>query len=446
MGVLVAVVVALTWAATLAQAIDAPPRVNYTFAPTRRDDTGFSGALRQAAPLPANASRAFGVPEPLLYLDVEYVAAHTARLTFWSNASGPPWRVPGVLRPTGEAPPSPDQLRFRVDVQDSPFALRVWSSEGAGDWPIFDLDSLFLAQGGQFLHVATALPPPAAAQLVGLGERVAPLVFDRSAPASFSFFASDQGTPDKLPLYGSHPFYMQLRATDAHGVFLLNSNALDVVVSDSALAFQATGGVLDLFLHVGPRPADVLAQRQALIGRPMLPPLWALGFHQARAPRAVWMCVHLRVRPRCFGCAACQPHLGLRAQCRWGYKSLDDVKAVVEGFNRTQMPLDAAWIDIDYMDDYKVFTTSAPFAGLRSFADQLHSGGRSLVLIVDPGVKIQPGYAAYEQGVRSDVFMRDPTGANYTVAQVWPGYGRCAAFVHQASFSWPLLPFQQSEK
>jgi len=68
----------------------------------------------------------------------------------------------------------------------------------------------------------------------------------------------------------------------AHGVLLLNSNGMDAVVTKGAVSLRALGGVLDLFVLLGPAPRDVLGQLAAAVGRPALPPFWALGFHQSK--------------------------------------------------------------------------------------------------------------------------------------------------------------------
>ena len=65
-------------------------------------------------------------------------------------------------------------------------------------------------------------------------------------------------------------------------MLLLNSNGMDVVVSEDRASFRAIGGVLDLFVLLGPSPRDVLAQLAAVVGRPALPPFWSLGFHQSK--------------------------------------------------------------------------------------------------------------------------------------------------------------------
>ena len=68
----------------------------------------------------------------------------------------------------------------------------------------------------------------------------------------------------------------------AHGVLLLNSNGMDVAVARERASFRALGGMLDLFVLLGPSPRDVLAQLAAVVGRPALPPFWSLGFHQSK--------------------------------------------------------------------------------------------------------------------------------------------------------------------
>lgn len=68
----------------------------------------------------------------------------------------------------------------------------------------------------------------------------------------------------------------------AHGVLLWNSNGMDAVVTEDYVSFRVTGGVLDMYFFLGPTPMEVLEQYTRLFGRPALPPLWALGFHQSK--------------------------------------------------------------------------------------------------------------------------------------------------------------------
>jgi alpha-glucosidase len=154
-----------------------------------------------------------------------------------------------------------------------------------------------------------------------------------------------------------------------------------------ALWFGADEGVPAFYLIVGDSAASVTRRLQRLVGVTPLPPLWSLGHHQ----------------------------------CRWGYAGTRDLEALDAAFDEHRFPNDGLWLDIDYMEDYKVFTTSPRQFGdraaeLRALTDK----GRRVVPILDPGVKVTPGYEVAESGLAADVFCRNPEGRPY-VGFVWPG-------------------------
>lgn len=69
------------------------------------------------------------------------------------------------------------------------------------------------------------------------------------------------------------------------GVLLMNSNAMDVLLTKDpqpSVTWKPIGGVVDLTVFVGEDPLDVVRLYTEKIGKPFLPPVWALGFHLCR--------------------------------------------------------------------------------------------------------------------------------------------------------------------
>lgn len=250
----------------------------------------------------------------------------------------------------------------------------------------------------QYLQIGTQLPSNP--NIYGLGEHVCPLRL--TSGQTYTMWNFDTATPVNLNLYGSHPFYLDLRSSGlAHGVFLRNSNGMDVSLNDQSLSYKVIGGILDFYFFLGPQPEAVIEQYQEVIGHPALPPYWALGFHQSR----------------------------------YGYPNVETLEAVVGNYSSNKLPLDTMWTDIDYMDQYKDFTLDPNnFAEdkMQQFVANLHSDGQHYVVITDPGIKNENGYKPYDDGVNAGVFIRDKNN-NFFVGKVWPGNTVFPDFFHPAA-------------
>jgi alpha-glucosidase len=97
--------------------------------------------------------------------------------------------------------------------------------------------------------------------------------------------------PNATNLYGNHPIYLEHRTSGTHGVFLLNSDGMDIKINDTAatttgstLEYNVIGGVLDFYFFAGStsEPAAVAQQYAALAGTPAEVPYWSFGLHQCR--------------------------------------------------------------------------------------------------------------------------------------------------------------------
>ena len=171
---------------------------------------------------------------------------------------------------------------YDVLIEENPFNFKA--TRKLDDQLLFELGPKALFQYNDLDIIATILRTYKA-RIYGLGERV---TTSFALPnGTYTIWANGQPDPidDGVPpggkqTYGDYPFYLAVsEGGRAHGVFLMNSNAMDVTVSDYAISFRVIGGILDFYIFTGPSPADVIAQFHSILGPPALVPYWSLGWH-----------------------------------------------------------------------------------------------------------------------------------------------------------------------
>ncbi|NWH55144.1 LYAG glucosidase, partial [Fregata magnificens] len=290
---------------------------------------------------------------------------------------------------------------YGVQVNQDPFGLVVYRQRGGQVLLNTTIAPLFFAD--QFLQISTSLPSHF---ISGLGEHLTPLVLN-TAWTRVTLWNRDMAPVPQVNLYGSHPFYLGMEDGGlAHGVFLLNSNAMDVLLQPSpALTWRTTGGILDFYVFLGPDPKSVVRQYLDVVGFPFMPPYWGLGFHL----------------------------------CRWGYSSTAITRQVVANMTAARFPLDVQWNDLDYMDAKRDFTfNKKSFKEYPEMVQDFHRRGLRYIMIVDPGISSSgpPGtYKPYDEGLKRGVFIRNATGQPL-IGKVWPGPTAFPDFTNPETHEW----------
>lgn len=181
-------------------------------------------------------------------------------------------------RPTSKSNQQSSRSHIRFDITPSPFSFAVVRKSNGET--LFDTKDHPLVFENQYLRVKTSLPEKA--NIYGLGEHSETLRLDERNTTRTMWARDAFGIPKDSNLYGVHPVYIEHRTTGSHGVFLLNSNGMDIKLradeaSGTSLEYNVIGGILDFYFFAGPSPADVSRQYAQVAGLPAMTPYWNLG-------------------------------------------------------------------------------------------------------------------------------------------------------------------------
>ena len=239
----------------------------------------------------------------------------------------------------------------------------------------------------------------------GLGERTGSL---NKKGYHYRNWNTDDPTPHGetyAQLYKSIPFLITLKNQEAFGIFFDNhfESHFDMGKENSNYYyFGAVDGNLDYYFMYGPTIKEVVNKYTNLTGKTPLPQLWTLGYQQ----------------------------------CRWSYAPQERAMEIAKCFREKDIPCDTIYLDIDYMDGFRVFTwDNKKFENPKEFLQQLKEMGFKVVTIIDPGVKVDKGYRIYDEGLKEGYFATDKDGIVYKNS-VWPGDSVFPDFMNSNTREW----------
>lgn len=189
------------------------------------------------------------------------------------------------------------------------------------------------------------------------------------------------------PLYKNIPFFIGLHEAGCYGIFLDTSSRTRFDFGTRHPGFGAYSESLTYYFFEGSSPLEILRNYLHLTGTPELPPLWALGYHQ----------------------------------CKWSYYPEKKVKKIAKKFRKLEIPCDAIYLDIDYMDGYRCFTWNAElFPQPKKLIRWLDKKGFKTVVMINPGLKTDKNYIVWKDGKDNGLYCKMPDGKDFK-GSVWPG-------------------------
>jgi alpha-glucosidase len=330
------------------------------------------------------------------------------------DVDGPSWEVRHNLNELTPAGDGPSTTRLEIDADG---ALRLRGADGEV-W-LETLPGRPLSVCGQG-WIVEFVPQPGDRHY-GLGEKNNG--FEKSGKrtkfwntdvwADFPMDPVKNGVTD--PMYASLPVLITKRGGRFLAIVVDNPGAVFLCTSPDLTISQQRSAKWPPSFHLGAPslrpslwiiadgdPLRLIRRLQRLVGTTPLPPLWALGHHQ----------------------------------CRFGYESFAQLDALDRRYRRLGIPTDGLWLDIGFMDGFRVFTwDKRHWPKLTAQLADLAARGRRIVPIIDPGVKVDAGYPVYDSGLAEQAFCQTAEGRPY-IGFVWPGATHFPDFSRADARAW----------
>lgn len=175
------------------------------------------------------------------------------------------------------------------------------------------------------------------------------------------YYSVDDGSH----LYQSHPWIMGLRPDGSAFGIIADNTWRGKMTSDKDVVFTSLGPAFRVVVIEKESPKALMQALVDLTGNMELPPMWALGYQQ----------------------------------CRFSYYPDTRVKEIADTLRYHKIPSDVIWMDIHYMDKFKIFTFDPKgFSNPKELNDYLHSKNFKSVYMIDPGIKVEKGFWLDDEG------------------------------------------------
>jgi len=224
--------------------------------------------------------------------------------------------------------------------------------------------------------------------LYGGGEVTGPLLRNGQSIKLWNTDTGAYSVEGGKRLYQTHPWVMGVREDgSAFGIIFDSTWKAELITDSDKIVYNSEGSLFRVYIIDRASPQEVIKGLSELTGTIKLPARWTLGYHQ----------------------------------CRFSYDSEKRVMEIADTFREKKIPCDVIWMDIDYMQGYRVFTfDSIRFSNPKRLNDNLHSKGFHAVYMIDPGVKVDKDYSVYQSGSKENVWVMKNNGEEYH-GKVWPG-------------------------
>ncbi|WP_207534328.1 glycoside hydrolase family 31 protein [Desertivirga arenae] len=340
--------------------------------------------------------------------EVSVFAPNVIRVRFDKNALGRDfsYAVVAKAQPTKvnisqtaeEITVTTDSLQAKISK--APYSIAFYTKDGK----VINQDENGLTTSWIGEEVTTYKKMQPGERFIGLGEKTGNLDRFGNGYTNWNTDAFGYGA-NQDPIYSTIPFYVGIHNGLNYGIFMDNTYQSDFnfgASNNRFSSFSAQGGEMNYYFIYNTRLADIITSYTALTGRMNLPPLWSLGYQQNR----------------------------------YSYYPDVEVLRIAQTLREKKIPADGITLDIHYMDNYKLFTwNKSRFLDPQKMNAKLNSMGFKTTVIVDPGIKVEEGYGAYERGLKDNVFIKYVDGQNYT-GQVWPGWCHFPDFTSQKGRDW----------